>query len=78
MNDSDKGVKRSTNGHYGTAEQQHWQPKATVPELQNVTSVSQKKKEEGKSQQLGQQRQESQQILVMTAGLDPPKVRKDK
>jgi hypothetical protein len=43
MNDSDKGVNKTTKRHHGTAEQQQWQLKKTIPELPNATQLGQQK-----------------------------------
>ncbi len=64
MKDPNKGVNRTTKRHHGTAEQQHWQPKKTIPELPNAT-------------QLGQQKQEAQQKTRGDCGTRSPKGAKD-
>jgi hypothetical protein len=43
MNDSDKGVNKTTKRHHGTAEQQQWQPKKAISELPNTTQLGQQK-----------------------------------
>jgi len=40
MKDPNKGANKSTKGHHGTAEQQHLQPKKTIPELPIATSMT--------------------------------------
>jgi hypothetical protein len=56
MKDSTKGVNKATKGHHGTAEQQQWRPKTTVPDLPTATSETKKENDKEKAQQLVHQK----------------------
>ena len=56
MNDSAKGVNKSTKKHHGTTEQQQWRLKSTTPEVLTATSETQKKKDKADIQRLGQRK----------------------
>ncbi len=55
MNDSAKGVNKTTKRHHGT-EQKQWRPKTTTPDIPTATNETQKKQDTGKGWQLGQQK----------------------
>ena len=53
MNDSAKGVNKTTKQHYGTTEQQQWRPKKATPDVPTATSETQMVKDRAEIQRLG-------------------------
>jgi hypothetical protein len=65
MNDPAKGVNKTTKRHHGTAEHQQWQRKKQSLSCQILRNWDSRSKRHSKK-------------LVVTVGLDPPKMRSNK